>query len=283
MPAEPTALHDTIAAAVGALEERGEKFAISASCGTVLLPHEATTADYALQLADERMYAHKHGRPSGAREQAQDVLAHIMRAQQPGLPDEMSGVGALAQRVARRLGMSGEQLDELARAAALHDVGKVGVPDAILSKPGPLDPQEWSFMRQHTVLGERILSAAPALRPVATIVRATHERWDGSGYPDGLRGEAIPLAARIVAVCDAFDAMTTDRCYRPAHSLEVAREELRRAAGAQFDPQVVEAFLIELEEHQDRATAGRAEAAEERAVYAAEVVARISALLEQPL
>jgi diguanylate cyclase (GGDEF)-like protein len=282
MPAEPTALHDTIAAAVGALEERGEKFAISASCGTVLLPHEATTADYALQLADERMYAHKHGRPSGAREQAQDVLAHIMRAQQPGLPDEVSGVGQLALRVARRLGMAGEQLDELARAAALHDVGKVGVPDAILSKPGPLDPQEWSFMRQHTVLGERILSAAPALRPVATIVRATHERWDGGGYPDGLRGEAIPLAARIVAVCDAYDAMRTDRCYRPAHSLEVAREELRRAAGTQFDPQVVEAFLIELDEHQDRATAGRAEAAEERAVYAAEVAARITLLLEQP-
>ena len=144
--------------------------------------------------------------------------------------------------------MTAEQIDELARAAELHDIGKVGLPDAILDKPGALDPDEWEFVRRHTVLGERILSAAPALRPVATIVRASHERWDGRGYPDRLGGEEIPLAARVVAVCDAYEAMTSDRCYRRARSAEVARRELTREAGRQFDPQVVAAFLLELEQ-----------------------------------
>ena len=102
-------------------------------------------------------------------------------------------------------------------------------------------------MRQHTILGERILNAAPALRPVARIVRASHERWDGAGYPDGLAGEEIPLGARIVAVCDAYEAMTTDRAYRRAIGHAAACRELRREAGRQFDPEVVEAFLGELE------------------------------------
>jgi HD-GYP domain-containing protein (c-di-GMP phosphodiesterase class II) len=196
------------------------------------------------------MYERKQGRSSAVTEQTRDVLVRIMHAKQPGLPDHSSGVARLATLVGRRLGMNAEQLDELARAAELHDVGKVGIPDAILDKPGELDPSEWEFIRQHTILGERILSAAPALRPVATIVRASHERWDGRGYPDRLSGEEIPLAARIVAVCDAYEAITQDRCYREARSEAVAREELQREAGHQFDPVVVEAFLTELDEPQ---------------------------------
>jgi HD-GYP domain-containing protein (c-di-GMP phosphodiesterase class II) len=150
--------------------------------------------------------------------------------------------------------MNAEELDELTRAAELHDVGKVAIPDAILNKPGKLDATEWEFMRQHTILGERILSAAPALRPVALIVRSSHERWDGAGYPDGLAGESIPLAARIVAVCDAFEAITSARCYRKARSLDAARAELHRAAGSQFDPAVVEVFLDELDRHEAAVT-----------------------------
>jgi HD-GYP domain-containing protein (c-di-GMP phosphodiesterase class II) len=278
-PAQHGSLRETIAAAMGALEEHGEEFAISASCGTVLLPHEADSAEYALQLADERMYGHKHGRPSGAREQAQDVLIHIMQAKQPDFPHHAGGVGQLAVAVGRRLGMTRSELDELARAAALHDVGKVGVPDTILTKAGPLDPHEWSFVRQHTLLGERILSAAPALRPVATIVRATHERWDGTGYPDGLQGEEIPLAARVVAVCDAYDAITSDRCYRPARSHAAAVEELRREAARQFDPGVVETFLAELEARDALSCA--TETDEQRASYASDIAERIAALLAQ--
>ena len=136
-----------------------------------------------------------------------------------------------------------EALDEVARAAELHDIGKMAVPDAILDKPGPLDHDEWSFMRRHTLIGESILSASPTLVPVAKLVRASHESFDGTGYPDGKAGNDIPLGARIVAVCDAYDAMTSDRAYRSAMSGEAAIEELRRASGTQFDPAVVEAFV----------------------------------------
>jgi len=136
----------------------------------------------------------------------------------------------------------------VARAAELHDVGKVAIPDAILNKAGPLDEAEWSFMRRHTIIGERILLSAPALRPVARLVRSSHERWDGGGYPDGLAQEEIPLGARIVAVCDAFDAMTTDRPYRRRVSDAAALAELRGNAGTQFDPQVVKAFARTLDE-----------------------------------
>jgi HD-GYP domain-containing protein (c-di-GMP phosphodiesterase class II) len=194
-----------------------------------------------------------------------------MHAKQPGLPDHSTGVARLAVLVGRRLGMNPEQIDELARAAELHDIGKVGIPDAILEKPGELDAHEWEFIHQHTILGERILSAAPALRPVATIVRASHERWDGCGYPDGLKGEEIPLAARIVSVCDAFEAITGDRCYRGARSAEEARQELLREAGHQFDPQVVSAFLEELD-HPESEIASLPSAAEEAAWQLADEV-----------
>src|SRR6185437_6441840 len=120
-------------------------------------------------------------------------------------------------------------------------------PDAILNKPNGLTDGEWAFIHQHTILGERILHGAPALRPVARLVRASHERWDGGGYPDGLRGEEIPLGARVVAVCDAYEAMTANRSYRAAVPHEAACAELARSAGTQFDPEVVAAFLAEIE------------------------------------
>ncbi|MGZ8635035.1 MAG: HD domain-containing phosphohydrolase, partial [Solirubrobacteraceae bacterium] len=230
---EPERLEDVIAGAAHALTEVGEEFTITASYGVVLLPHEADTLEQALQLADERMYSHKHGR-SGAREQARDVLMRTMQAKQPNLREHSSQVAQLAVTVARRLGLAGEEIDEIARAAELHDVGKVGIPDAVLDKPAALDATEWDLMHQHTILGERILNAAPALRPVARIVRSTHERWDGTGYPDGLLGADIPAAARIVAVCDAYEAMTSDRAYRLAIGHEGACQELRDTAGTQF-------------------------------------------------
>ena len=281
IPAMRDGLQTAVSAAVHALEERGETFAVTVSCGTVLLPHEARTVDYALQLADERMYARKKGRHSGAREQAHDVLIQIVRTNRPDLPPLADGVARLALPVGRRLGLAGEELDELARAAALHDVGKVGLPEAILTKPGPLDPEEWSFVRQHTVLGERILSAAPALRPVAAIVRASHERWDGDGYPDGLRGDEIPLAARIIAACDAHGAMTSERCYRAAMSDKEARDELRREAGKQFDPAVVTAVLRELGRPSAAPRSAPTEAAEpEGSAFAAEIVSQVTELLQ---
>ena len=119
----------------------------------------------------------------------------------------------------------------------------MAIPDSILSKPGPLNEEEWEFVRRHTVIGERILAAAPSMATVAEIVRATHERFDGHGYPDAIAGEQIPLAARIIAVCDAYDAMVSARPYRPTATHQEALEELRRCSGTQFDPRVVDAFV----------------------------------------
>ncbi len=127
-------------------------------------------------------------------------------------------------------------------AAELHDVGKTAIPDSILDKPGPLDEQEMAFMRRHTIIGQRILAAAPALAQVALLVRSTHERADGKGYPDGLRLDEIPLNSRIVSVVDAYDAMTSHRPYAPPLTPEEALAEIERCAGTQFDPVIVKAF-----------------------------------------
>jgi HD domain-containing protein/GAF domain-containing protein len=155
-------------------------------------------------------------------------------------------VVALAVGVARRLDLPGDAVRDVEQVALLHDIGKVGIPDAILQKQGPLDEREWQVMRQHPVVGERIIVGTAGLTHLAPAMRAEHERWDGGGYPDGLRGEDIPLASRITLACDAYHAMTSDRPYRPSLSERRAREELRRCAGTQFDPQVVEALLQEL-------------------------------------
>ncbi len=172
-----------ISRAAGALTESGSEFSIRASIGVVQLPREADSPDHALQLADERMYADKRSQPDGTHNQAREVLMRTMHAKQPDLDKHSSNVAHLAARVARQLGLRGEAVEEIVRAAELHDIGKVGIPDAILNKPGELSPQEWTFMHQHTILGERILHGAPALRPIARLVRASHERWDGTGYP----------------------------------------------------------------------------------------------------
>jgi two-component system cell cycle response regulator len=237
-------------AARAALTETGEAFAVTSSAGVVEIPADAQAPSDVLQVADRRMYADKGRRSSSAGHQSRAVLLRILREREPAMHDHLIGVAELALAVAREIGMAGEELDELARAAELHDIGKIAIPEEILHKPGPLDPDEWAFIRRHTVIGERILGAAPALRPVARIVRSTHERWDGGGYPDGLTGDEIPLGSRIVAVCDAYEAMVSDRPYRPALSPELAVEELFSHAGTQFDPQVVQVFSAALGERQ---------------------------------
>ena len=149
----------------------------------------------------------------------------------------------LALRVAGRLGVREAEVLLITQVAALHDIGKIGVPTSVLRKRGPLDPEELDLIRQHPVIGERILGQIPELTRVARAVRHEHERWDGTGYPDGLAGEEIPLASRIVLACDAWHAMTSDRPYRRAMSRPRAIAELRRCAGTQFDPSVIDALL----------------------------------------
>jgi HD-GYP domain-containing protein (c-di-GMP phosphodiesterase class II) len=229
-----------------ALSEEGAGFSVTASYGAVTLPTEAATPEAALRLADERMYTHKHSSRSSARSQAQEVLMEVLHQRKPELDDHVTKVGELAAAVARRFTDDPETLDVIRRAAELHDIGKMAVPDAILEKPGPLTDEEWAFMRDHAAIGERILASAPALEPVAELVRASHESWDGSGYPDGLRGEEIPFGARVIAVCDAFNAMTSERPYSQAIPVSAALKELRVCAESQFDPRVVEAACEEL-------------------------------------
>jgi diguanylate cyclase (GGDEF)-like protein len=232
-----------VACARAALTEQGRGFRVGSSYGVVILPHEADDPDLALQIADQRLYAHKGARRrSSVGQQTRDVLLQVLHERTPELHEHLHDVAELAIAVGRKMGLGPEELDEVARAAELHDVGKMAVPEEILNKPGPLDEIEWAVMKQHTIVGERILRAAPALLPVSKLVRSSHECWDGSGYPDGLAREEIPLGARIVAVCDAYDAMTTCRPYKPAIPIGDALSELRRCSGKQFDPKVVEVF-----------------------------------------
>ena len=165
--------------------------------------------------------------------------------------DEYTGrhtedVVGLTVSVAERMGLDEDTRRSAELGALLHDIGKIAVPDEIINKPGPLNDEEWAIMKTHTVEGERMLAQVGGLlADVGLVVRASHERWDGGGYPDGLAGDAIPLAACIVSACDAFNAMTTDRSYRKALPLAVAVGELRKHSGTQFCPAVVDA-LVEL-------------------------------------
>ncbi|MEA2140851.1 MAG: hypothetical protein QOC91_950 [Solirubrobacteraceae bacterium] len=246
---------DRVNKAREALAERGSGFTVTASCGVVLLPDDADTVSAALNLADERMYADKSGAGRSTRARAQtvlmqqSVLMQLLTEREPRLHDHVCDVGQLATAIGRRFDLNSEQLDELRRAAELHDLGKLAVPDQVLNKPGQLSDSEWRLMRQHTIIGERILNAAPALRPVARLVRSSHERWDGGGYPDGLAGLEIPLGSRIIAACDAYDAIVSERSYDAARSGEDALAELRRNAGSQFDADVVEALCEHVERH----------------------------------
>ena len=237
-----------IEAARVALCDQGDGFAIRCSCGFAVLPSEATTLDRAIQLADERLYRDKRANKVTDSLQVRDALVQLIAEQRKELGASSINVADLAAATAQKLGLSADDVACTRIAAQLHDIGKTAVPEAILSKPGPLDSEEWDFMRRHTLIGERIVAAAPALARIAPIVRASHERPDGNGYPDGLVTEAIPIGARIVAVVDAFSAMVSSRPYKPALTIDRALSELRRCAGTQFDPSVVDAFARVVEQ-----------------------------------
>ncbi len=173
-----------------------------------------------------------------------DLLDHYL----PGVTAHMERTAGLTRRVGVRMRLSEPMIQLAVRTAWLHDVGKLKVPTWVLEKPGELSTLEWSMLREHAVLGERLLERTPGLLQLAPLVRSTHERWDGSGYPDGLAGTGIPLPSRLVTVCDAFDAMTQDRIYSPALPLNRAIWQLHKGAGTQFDPDIVDALCDELAE-----------------------------------
>ena len=171
------------------------------------------------------------------------ALARALEAKDDETEGHSERVTAYALRLGRALGLRREALEDLRRGALLHDLGKIGIPDAVLRKPGPLTEEEKALMRTHPLIGDRILEGLPALQGARGVVRHHHERFDGRGYPEGLQGEEIPLLARIFAVVDAYDAMTSDRPYRRALSHGEALAAIAREAGKQFDPQVVRVFL----------------------------------------
>jgi two-component system cell cycle response regulator len=240
-PVGPAGAATIVALAADALSEAGDAFDIGCSYGLVIVPSEASSPSAALRRADQRMYEDKAGRSSASR-QSTDVLLKVLSERSIALRAHLTGVADLAEKTAARLGLPMHEVKLIGLAAELHDVGKTAIPDAILNKPDPLDPDEWEFMRRHTIIGERIILAAPSLAPTAGLVRSSHERFDGTGYPDALHGDAIPLGASVIAVCDAFDAMVSERPYRSAMPIAGALEELHRCAGKQFDPRVVDAF-----------------------------------------
>jgi putative nucleotidyltransferase with HDIG domain len=174
------------------------------------------------------------------------VISDAVEMQDSYTASHAEEVSDLAVRVGRRLGIGGVELERLRYGALLHDVGKIGIPAEIIRKHGPLTPAEGARMNEHTVIGARMLERIPFLAPVAPLVRSAHERHDGAGYPDGLAGEDIPRAAMVIATCDAFHAMTSDRTYREAMSVAAAESELRACSGTQFAPEAVAALLAEL-------------------------------------
>jgi HD-GYP domain-containing protein (c-di-GMP phosphodiesterase class II) len=182
----------------------------------------------------------------GAKRRARRNVLAKLAAHQAQLSEHSKGVAALARAVAGRLGLMSNDVEEVVLTAELHDVGKLALPETLLEKAGPLDEEEWQLMLLHTLAGEQILSDLAGAAAVASLVRSTHERWDGRGYPDGLAGEEIPLASRVVFACDAFDAMRSARPYQRPKTAVEALDEVERCAGTQFDPRVVDALVEEL-------------------------------------
>jgi diguanylate cyclase (GGDEF)-like protein len=236
--------------------------AVTVSCGVAALdsPREAWIA---LDQAGDALRAAKRGGGNrvalvteleengnggvedegSARRAALRVAVAALEVRNRETADHSDDVVTLCESIGRRLGFTNGALDRLEAGAQLHDIGKVGVPTEILNKPGPLSDSEWAVIREHTVIGERILRSVPEMAEVATMVRHSHERWDGTGYPDGLAGEEIPLASRIILCADAFHAIRSDRAYRPGRSADKAFAELRACAGSQFDPRIVDELV----------------------------------------
>jgi two-component system, cell cycle response regulator len=180
------------------------------------------------------------------------ALLELVEEAAPEVASHMERTGRLARLFALEVGLSGPLLHLVVRTARVHDVGKLAIPPWVLEKPGPLTQSERALMEAHSVTGQKILERKPALLSIGPLVRATHERWDGNGYPDRLKGSAIPIPSRIVAVCDAFDAITNPRPYRNSVTIDTALEELRCGSGTQFDPGMVEPFCALFENRIDQ-------------------------------
>jgi diguanylate cyclase (GGDEF)-like protein len=231
-----------VSAATAALEEHGTGFVVDASYGAILLPAEADDPTEALRLVDLRMYAHKRQGRRSADRQSKDVLLHALNERHPELRTRLRYVATLVEAVAQHLELPTEDAHQAVQAAELCEIGYVAVPDTVLNKGSDLDEKEQAFLRNQPVVAERIISAAPALVPTARLVRCVFEHVDGSGHPDGLAGDAIPLGARLVGACHRFVTLV-DQHGSDAAGLARASQQLRRESGTRLDATVVEALL----------------------------------------
>ena len=247
VPAGEQQLGEVVIVATASLRD-DEDVPIGRTYGEVAIPGDASDAESAFQIAGQRLIAHKQSQHHSARRQAHAVLVAALSARRPELRDHLRAVTYRAISLARRLGLSREEIDDVALAAELQDVGLLAVPEEILERDGPLDEAETAMLHRHPLEGEKMIAAAPGLTMVARLVRSSYERCDGSGYPDRLTIDSIPLGSRIIAVVVAYAALTSARPYREALTSTEALAELRRCAGTQFDPQVVEALAADLAE-----------------------------------
>ena len=188
------------------------------------------------------VHLHAHDQQPRRTRECLGLLLKVLNEHDPGVLEDLNRMGHLAADTARAIGLDEREIERVELAARLHDVGKLAIPDTILSKPGSLDEREWEVMRTHPEVGARIVASAPSLAHTADLIRSHHERHDGAGYPDGLKGDEIQVSASIIAVCAAFVAMMRHRPYSDAITVEEALAELRRCAGTQFHPGVVAAF-----------------------------------------
>ncbi len=226
-----------MALAVSALTESGDAFAIGASGGHALLHPGEVTVTEAMRAADQRMYQVKNASRRSAFLQTKDVLLEVLAMRRPELAEHTRETAELAERVARQLGLPDDEVRNARHTAQLHDIGKVAVPDGVLGKSGSLTTEEQQWLQRQTLAGERIALAAPALAPIAHLIRSSRERWDGTGYPDALAGDRIPLIAQIVAACDAYSTLRRG----PEH--DAALDRVRRESGKRFSPSVVSALV----------------------------------------
>ncbi len=261
-PFSPLALEQKVRALVGSIGPgaRGDDMAPRAradssrqtSVPVATEAHDLTRAQLMLYAADlnrsVRGLRAAHADLQASYSATIEALASALEIRDAETEGHCQRVTLYAVAAARHMGVTGEALEQIRWGSLLHDIGKIGVPDAILLKPGPLLPDEWALMKRHPELGAKLISHIPALTSALSIVRFHHERFDGTGYPRGLRGTAIPFGARLFAVADALDAMTVDRPYRPALSWDQARAEIVRGRGTQFDPEVADAYLAIFQE-----------------------------------
>jgi two-component system, cell cycle response regulator len=237
-----------VALAPTASQEGDVDSRIGRAYGEVAIPAETADPEVAFKLAGQRLAAHRRRQHRSARRQAHAALMAALSARRPELRHHLRSVAYRAISLGRRLGLTPEAIDDVALAAELQEVGLLAVPEAVLEKQSPLSEEERAMLLNHPAEGARIVAAAAGLEPVAALVRSSAERYDGSGFPDGLAGEAIPLGSRIVAAAVAFAALTAQRPYRESLGPDGALAELRRCSGTQFDPNVVEALAAELAE-----------------------------------